>query len=81
MGEIPEQPSMTTEAASYDGALWRCVRRLPERQRKAVALRYVLDLPHADVARLLGKTPTMSRRLVSDALATLRRHVVEEVES
>jgi RNA polymerase sigma factor (sigma-70 family) len=52
--------------------LWVAVRALPERQRTAVALRYVADLDHAQVARALGTTPAASRRLVSDALATLR---------
>lgn len=55
-----------------DPRLWRAVGRLPERQRTAVALKYVGDLDHAGVARALGTTPAASRRLVSDALATLR---------
>lgn len=55
-----------------DDALWTEVRRLPERQRLAVVLRYVVDLDHAELARQLGTTPTATRRLVSDALATLR---------
>ena len=52
--------------------LWQGVRRLPERQRSAVVLHYVVDLDHASVAAALGTTPAASRRLVSDALATLR---------
>lgn len=60
------------EAGVPDGALWRRVGALPERQRTALALRYVADLDHAAVARALGTTPAASRRLVSDALATLR---------
>jgi len=59
-------------AALHDERLWAAVRLLPDRQRTAVALHYVLDLPHADVARTLDTTPAASRRLVSDALATLR---------
>lgn len=55
-----------------DEVLWDGVRRLPERQRAAVVLRYVVDLDHAAVAAALGTTPAASRRLVSDALATLR---------
>ena len=55
-----------------DGDLWDAVRALPERQRTAVALKYVLDLDHPGVAEVLGTTPAASRRLVSDALATLR---------
>ncbi|MFC5998777.1 RNA polymerase sigma factor [Quadrisphaera sp. GCM10027208] len=56
-----------------DGVLWGRVRTLPERQRTALALRYVADLDHAAIARVLGTTPTATRRLVSDALAALRR--------
>ncbi len=55
-----------------DGALWARVAALPERQRDAVVLRFVGDLDHRAVAAALGTTPGMSRRLVSDALATLR---------
>ncbi len=55
-----------------DDALWSRVARLPERQREAVVLKYVGDLDHATIAELLGTTPTMSRRLVSDGLQTLR---------
>lgn len=54
------------------GDLWDAVRALPERQRVAVALRYVVDLDHAEIAELLGTTPAATRRLVSDALRTLR---------
>ncbi len=48
------------------------MRALPARQRTALALHYVMDLPHTDVARALGTTAAASRRLVSDALAALR---------
>jgi RNA polymerase sigma factor (sigma-70 family) len=56
-----------------DGELWSAVRSLPERQRTALVLRYVADLDHAEIARALGTTPGATRRLVSDALAALRR--------
>lgn len=68
--ELPEQPALPVEM--LDDGLWRQVRDLPERQRWAVALHYVLDLPHAEISALLGTTPAASRRLVSDALKTLR---------
>ncbi|MEI2826340.1 MAG: sigma-70 family RNA polymerase sigma factor [Dermatophilaceae bacterium] len=42
-------------------------------EREAVVLRYVADLDHAMIARALSTTPTMSRRLVSDGLAALRK--------
>ena len=34
--------------------LWQVVRGLPRRQREAVALHYLADLPVAEVARLMG---------------------------
>jgi RNA polymerase sigma factor (sigma-70 family) len=55
-----------------DESLWSHVADLPERQRHAVVLKYVVDLDHASIATALGTTPTMSRRLVSDGLAALR---------
>jgi RNA polymerase sigma factor (sigma-70 family) len=55
-----------------DEELWQRVARLPPRQRAAVGLRYVADLDHAQLAAALGTTAAASRRLVSDALATLR---------
>jgi RNA polymerase sigma factor (sigma-70 family) len=55
-----------------DPELWALVAGLPERQREAVVLKYVGDLDHPTIADLLGTTPTMSRRLVSDGLKTLR---------
>ena len=58
--------------APQDAGLWSRVAALPPRQREAVVLKYVGDLDHRAVAAALGTTPTMSRRLVSDALATLR---------
>jgi RNA polymerase sigma factor (sigma-70 family) len=67
-------PSAADAATVADGALWARVRALPERQRTALALRYIADLDHAALARALGTTPMATRRLVSDALATLREH-------
>lgn len=72
---LSEAGAGTAPAADVDvgdGEIWELVRRLPERQRTAVALKYVADLDHAGVAAALGTTPAASRRLVSDALALLR---------
>jgi RNA polymerase sigma factor (sigma-70 family) len=56
-----------------DELLWTRVAALPERQRTAVVLKYVADLDHPTIARVLDTSPAMSRRLVSDALSTLRK--------
>lgn len=62
-----------------DEVLWSQVALLPERQRQAVVLKYVADLDHLSIAKALGTTPTMSRRLVSDALSTLRAATLKDV--
>lgn len=79
-GRAVVDPQAAVEEALDGGLLWHAVRRLPERQRTAVALRYIVDLDHAAVARVLGTTPAASRRLVSDALASLRRAVPDPYE-
>jgi RNA polymerase sigma factor (sigma-70 family) len=76
--QLPEQadgPRGLDAVEQGDGPLWRAVRSLSQRQRTAVVLRYVADLDHAQVARAMGTTPTATRRLVSDALTTLRATV------
>ena len=70
-GALAAAPVVTGPDAPDDG-LWTRVGALPARQREAVVLKYVADLDHRAVAAALGTTPAMSRRLVSDALATLR---------
>jgi RNA polymerase sigma factor (sigma-70 family) len=71
---LPERA--TPPGAETDEELWSQVRCLPERQRSAVALHYVADLSHKEVADVLGTTAAASRRLVSDALGALRASLV-----
>ena len=77
--QLPEPPGRAPGAdgpvTAADPQLWELVRGLPERQREAIALRYVADLDHAGVAAAMGTTPAATRRLVSDALAALRTEV------
>jgi RNA polymerase sigma factor (sigma-70 family) len=59
------------------GEIWDAVSRLPLRQRTAVVLRYVADLPEAEVARAMK----VSRGTVASTLADARRrlgHVLSE---
>ena len=64
------------------GEVWDAVRRLPARQRDIILLRYVVDLPEADIAAALG----ISRGAVSASAAkaratlavTLGDHTLEE---
>ena len=51
--------------------LWAAVRALPERQRQAVVLRYLGDLPEAEIAATMG----VHRGTVSSTLADARRNL------
>jgi len=74
IGEVSGRALVTgPERDRPDENLWSHVADLPERQRHAVVLKYVVDLDHPSIAKALGTTPTMSRRLVSDGLAALRK--------
>jgi RNA polymerase sigma factor (sigma-70 family) len=58
-----------------DEALWRAVRELPARQRSAVVLRYVGDLPHRDIAAAIGCSEEAARRSLHEGLTSLRKVV------
>lgn len=50
---------------------------LPERQRAAMVLRYVFDVPDREIARALGCRPTTVRVWVNRASATLRANAAK----
>jgi len=58
---------------SHDGDLWNAVRRLPVKQRHAVAYHHVGGLPYVDVGELLGCSTEAARRSASDGISSLRR--------
>lgn len=72
-------PATVTPPADVTPELWAEVAALPQRQREAVALRYVADLSEAEVAQVLGvavgtasSTLTAARRRLADRLAHLK---------
>jgi RNA polymerase sigma factor (sigma-70 family) len=58
-----------------DQALWDAVEELPARQRSAVVLRYVADLPHRDIASAIGCSEEAARRSLHEGLTKLRKAV------
>jgi DNA-directed RNA polymerase specialized sigma24 family protein len=56
-----------------DEAIWQAVAALPPNQRAAVALRFIGDLSHREIAAAIGCSEAASRRSLHDGLATLRR--------
>ncbi len=55
--------------------LWDALGRLDPRRRAAVVLRYYADLPHAEIAELLGCRPATVRTSIHRALTQLRREI------
>lgn len=75
MAEVPERPDRGAPELP-DGELWEAVRDLAPKQRAAVALRFVLDYSHAEIAATLDCSEPAARRSLADGLANLRRSYV-----
>jgi RNA polymerase sigma factor (sigma-70 family) len=76
VADVPERPAGgdgLPDRALPDQDLWDAVRALPDKQRMAIAYRYVADLPYAEVGSLMGTTEAAARRNAADALKALRR--------
>jgi RNA polymerase sigma factor (sigma-70 family) len=76
-------PMPTDNSAAFDGAapqrgdagageVWELVRRLPDKQRTALALRYVVDADYSQIASTMGTSEDAARRNVHEALKQLR---------
>jgi RNA polymerase sigma factor (sigma-70 family) len=68
----PPEPNPGNGAAEPDAELWSEVRKLPGRQRAAVALRYAGDLPYEEIGKVLGSSEEAARQNVHEALKKLR---------
>jgi RNA polymerase sigma factor (sigma-70 family) len=71
--EIPERRSAIGIPGAWNADLWMAVKRLPSKQRQAVAYHYLAGFPYTDVADILGGTADAARRAAADGIATLRR--------
>ncbi len=63
----------TDRVLAGDGELWAEVAALPDKQRTAVALRYVADLSHAEIGDVMGTSEEAARRSVHEGLTRLRK--------
>lgn len=68
-GRSPEEAAIAAEESRWIRCL---VRKLPEAQRDALALRYAGGLSSREIAAVLGKSEAATRKLLSRSLATLR---------
>ena len=73
VAEVAEVDRRTESApAARDRELWEAVHRLPARQRSAVVLRYLADLPHREIAAAIGCSEAAARRSLHEGLTKLR---------
>ena len=69
----PPQVAVPVDAPAELADLHAALRRLPERQRVVVVLRYLHDLPDPEIAELVGCRPATVRSSAARALRSLRR--------
>ncbi len=84
---LARAPLATDQLDDLDGAwhdsdptdeVWSRVAALPPKQREAVALRYMADLPYGDIAEAMGTTADAARRNVFEGLNRLRRDLADD---
>jgi RNA polymerase sigma factor (sigma-70 family) len=71
----PRSAAAETPVAVVDAHLWEAVGALPAKQRGAVTLRFLGDLPYAEIATALGCSEAAARQNVRAGLASLRMEV------
>jgi RNA polymerase sigma factor (sigma-70 family) len=64
-----------------DDALAEAVRGLPDKQRAAVAYRYLADLSYPQIGELIGSSEAAARRSAADGIASLRKTYLHEEKS
>jgi RNA polymerase sigma-70 factor (sigma-E family) len=71
--QVPDRPvDDHTDRSEMHDALGRALRRLPERQRLAVMLRYYEDMSEREIAEVLGVSVGTVKSTVSRAMTRLR---------
>lgn len=72
--EVPEAPGAFGGPDAQETDVWQAVAALPDKQRQAVAYHYVVGLPYAEIAQLLGGTTDAARRAAADGIKSLRKN-------
>jgi len=72
---VPDPDAQAVDPPAVEGAdeeLWSAVRALPPKQRAAVVLRFVNDLSHREIARVLDSSEAAARQNLREGLSKLR---------
>ncbi|MEM7624008.1 MAG: RNA polymerase sigma factor [Planctomycetota bacterium] len=78
VGGVDTPPGAPMEHVEQAAWVRRLIDALPERQREAVALRYLENLPLAEVAAVMGCATGTVKATLSQAMARLRREAREQ---
>jgi RNA polymerase sigma factor (sigma-70 family) len=70
--DLTQAPSSDGVAAVPDEGLWAAVAALPDKQRTAVALRFIADSAYAEIATAMEISEPAARRNVHEGLKRLR---------
>jgi RNA polymerase sigma factor (sigma-70 family) len=70
--DLAQAPSTDGGAAVPDEGLWAAVAALPDKQRTAVALRFIGDSAYAEIATAMEISEPAARRNVHEGLKRLR---------
>jgi RNA polymerase sigma factor (sigma-70 family) len=74
---VADVPTGSTGPAELrDPELWELVRQLPNKQRAAIALRFVADAAYAEISAVMGTSEEAARRNVHEGLKRLRLEYV-----
>jgi DNA-directed RNA polymerase specialized sigma24 family protein len=76
VGALPDPPEPAVTLP--DPGLWEAVGKLPPKQRAAIVLRFVSDLPFWDVGRILDSSEAAARQSVREGLAKLREEYTDD---
>ena len=71
VGTVPDGPGASITADPAE-AVWSEVAALPDKQRGAIALRFLADLPYAEIGERLDCSEAAARQNVRAGLASLR---------
>jgi RNA polymerase sigma-70 factor (sigma-E family) len=78
---LHQPPAASAETAALTieerREVMRALRRLPDRQREVLVLRFYLDEPEAEIARVMGISPSTVRSTTHRGLAALGRLLEE----
>lgn len=70
--DLQDRPDLRSPDVADSLELWAALKRLPRKQREAVAYHHLAGLPYAEVAEVLGNSEAAARRAAADGIKKLR---------